>query len=280
METDSTKISKTTKCLNCGTIFQGKHCPECGQVAETQKFTMKLVLINLIEALWGVNGKLGTTLKRLFTQPGKMTLDFLEGKRINYYSPFSMLLKALTLYILILSFTDGFGFLNLMSESIGEEISTDASVSERINHDLDILLKKSIAFFSIHQVLIYLLTLPLYVVTARICFGRNNRKRYNWAEYIIAMINPLVIVVLFRCAIKLLYLPLKQIKISELSMLMSIFIPPFVIILAISACLKDMMGFNMAKTIWRSLLTLVLYYLMIATFLFRLIGHFAGCDVC
>ena len=260
MEADPTK---TTKCLNCGTTFQGKHCPECGQSADTHRFTMKLVFKSLIDSLWGVDSKLGFTLKGLFTQPGKMTLSYIEGKRTNCYSPFSMLLKALTLYVLILSFTNGFDFLNKFSDTLSKDISADASATERIKHDLDILLNNGIHFFSDHQVLIYLLTLPLYVVAARICFGRNNRKRYNWAEYIIAMINPLVIVVLFRCAIKLLF-PL----IKDLSTLMIIFIPPFVVIMAISACLKDMMGFNTVKTIWRSLLTEVLYCLMIATIFF------------
>lgn len=33
IRTEIQSETKTTKCLNCGTEFEGKYCPECGQDA-------------------------------------------------------------------------------------------------------------------------------------------------------------------------------------------------------------------------------------------------------
>lgn len=257
METDTNNAPQATKCLNCDTEFQGKYCPECGQSAETRRFTMNLVFEHLIEALWGVDGSIGFSLKSLFTHPGKMTLDYIKGKRTQYFSPISMLLIALTLYVLILSFTDTFIILDSISGQSYEAIPTGASFMERINHDMDYFFKNCVSFFYNNYTLCYLLLIPLYVVAARVCFGKNNRKRYNLAEYTIAMIYPMVIVVLFRCVIKLIY-PL----LPELSVLTGALITPIIMFLSVSACFSEMMRFTKAKTVWKGFLTVALYHLM------------------
>lgn len=57
---------------------------------------------------------------------------------------------------------------------------------------------------------------------------------------------------------------------------------PFAIILVLTACFRRMMGFSLAKTIWRSTLTVSLYYIMlglligIASIVFVLYLYFKG----
>ena len=121
------------KCLNCGNEFEGNYCPECGQSAETGRFTMKFIFENLAAAIISRDGSIWFTLKNLFTRPGSMITDILGGKRKKYFSPFPMLFFALTLYILITSVTTGFMIQEAFKDSDvvfsgqSEEISPQAA---------------------------------------------------------------------------------------------------------------------------------------------------------
>lgn len=247
------------KCLNCGNEFEGNFCPECGQKADTGRFTMRFILENMVTAVLGRDGSLWFTLKNLFTRPGSMIVDILNGKRKRYFSPFPMLFFALTLFIVITSFTSGF----VLKESLEKEVLEDPNFFNEDEHKSETvqfmhLIHSGIVFYSSHYTLCYLLTLPLLVVAARACFGKSNRKRYYWAEYIIAVVYASVIVVLFRCLNKLLY-PFAP----DLSLEIGFLVAPLVIIPALTACFRKMSGFGLVKTAWRSTLTLVLYYMFL-----------------
>lgn len=90
-----------TKCLNCGTVFQGYYCPGCGQSADTKRFTVKNALSNLFVAIFGGNSLVLTTLGSLLTRPGKMIRDYICGCRTRYFAPVQMLFCLVTIYALI-----------------------------------------------------------------------------------------------------------------------------------------------------------------------------------
>ena len=117
---------KTTKCLNCGTEFEGNFCPECGQDAKTSRFTLRFIWSNLLSAVLGRDGGIGYTIKNLFSRPGKMIVEILEGKRRKYVSPFPTLFLALTLYVLIFTAT---GTKNIEIDNLPEDIDTELTVT-------------------------------------------------------------------------------------------------------------------------------------------------------
>lgn len=254
IQTETQPEVKTTKCLNCGTEFEGKFCPKCGQNAETGRFTLKFIFGNLLAAVLGRDGGIAYTLKNLFSRPGKMIVEILDGKRRKYVSPFPMLFLALTVYILIFSLTGSKGGI---SSDLDSDLSNNAVANSQIIIEINRLIDKAFHFYLNHYTLCYMLTLPLFVIAARTCYGRQNRRRYYWAEYIVALVYALVILVLYRCVINLIY-PI-SINIYETMA----FLEPIAIITALTACFRRMMGFSMVKTIWRSTLTIILYYIML-----------------
>lgn len=249
-------IPKTTKCLNCGTEFEGNFCPECGQNADTGRFTMKLIIENLTSAILGRDGGVWFTLKNLVTRPSSMIVDILNGKRKRYFSPFPMLFFCLALYIVILSFTNEHAFKESFYDSQIEFKGSDDS--EQSQTEVYKLFSQTLDFLNNHYTLSYIMTLPLWLLGARLCYGKNNRKRYYWAEYIITIVYASVIVVLFRCLIKLTYLIDK-----DLSLQLGTIMSPIITIVAFTACFKKMLGFSIAKTAWRSVLVTGIYYLLL-----------------
>lgn len=76
-------------CLNCSTPLQEgwEFCPNCGQKNQELKLPLGHVLEELAEGIWHFDSKLWATLKAIITRPGKITADFLDGRRVRYVPP-------------------------------------------------------------------------------------------------------------------------------------------------------------------------------------------------
>lgn len=265
---------KTIKCLNCGTEFEGKFCPECGQNAETGRFTFKFICENLIAAILGRDGGIWFTLKNLFSRPGAMIVEILDGKRRSYFSPFPMLFFALTVYILLFTFTGSRGNIQAIEQEISEsEITISPDLDETTQmafsrfNEIKRLVGQGFKIYYTHYTAVTMLTIPIFLFATRAWYGKNNRKRYYRAEYLVAIAYSMVMVVLYRCLTSLVFLFSKD---AENTML---FFIPFATIVAFTACFRRMLGFSIAKTAWRSLLALLLYYMILGIIL--LIACFA-----
>ena len=264
---------KTTTCLNCGTEFEGKFCPECGQSADTGRYTMRFIFENLIAAFTSKDGGLWFTLKNLFSRPGAMIVEMLHGKRKRYFSPFPMLFFVLTVYILLFTFTGSRGDLQEMEKEYmemqkedGAEPTAEISITDSQGNDATKTLSKNelyrivgkgFSFYNNHYTAIFMLTLPLFLFATRAWYGKSNRKRYLRAEYLVAITYSMVMVVLYRCVVSLVFLISPSVSDAMRNWI------PLVIVVAFTACFKKMLGFNIAKTAWRSLLAVVLYYIVI-----------------
>lgn len=105
----STVHQDNEACRNCGTVFCGNYCPECGQEAltgapTTMGFIYEFLTRNILE-----RGKLPKTLWQLLRYPGNLTVDFLEGRRQRSIRPVRLYFGLSVLYFLLLSFTTNFG---------------------------------------------------------------------------------------------------------------------------------------------------------------------------
>ncbi len=76
-------------CPNCDTILSAdsNFCPSCGQENHDLKVPIGHLLYETVESITHFDTKLVTTLKSIFTNPGKLTLDFLSGKRARHVHP-------------------------------------------------------------------------------------------------------------------------------------------------------------------------------------------------
>lgn len=251
---------KTTKCLNCETEFEGKFCPECGQRADTGRFTVSFIFTNFLQGILSNDGGVWFTLKNLFTRPGQMMIDIINGKRKSYFSPFPMLFLTLSLYVIIFAFTgskdDDF--------SVGDLDKVEVTTENQGNNNDNILRDKVISYVIVfnnlyknHYATVMVLTIPLYLFASRISYGRNNRKRYNWGEYCIPVVYATILVFLYRCLLSIIY---------AISDKLYDFLDNWVwvvFLVAFTACFKKMLGFSIVKTVWRTLLMCVVYYAVI-----------------
>ncbi len=269
VQTETQLEFKTTKCLNCGTEFEGKYCPECGQSANTGRFTPQFIFDNLRSAIIGNDGGIWYTFKSLFIRPGAMIVEILNGKRKKYFSPFPMLFFMLTVYILLFTLTGSKSDMQTTEKNhLETEEEIDPSLEEHARvvvlgiNEFNRLVGLGYKFYNNHYTAVFMLTLPFFLFATRVFYGKDNRKRYFRTEYLVAIVYSMVMEVVYRCLVSIVYL--YSARVSEaLGRLV-----PLVIVVAFTACFHKMLGFSIGKTAWRSVMAVVLYYVILGTVLF------------
>jgi hypothetical protein len=89
-------------CPNCG--HQSEHyCPHCGQKQHGEHPSLQRLARELAQETLSVEGRLFTTLRSVLTQPGQLTLDFLEGRRARHVSPLRLFLIVFAIFFLVSS---------------------------------------------------------------------------------------------------------------------------------------------------------------------------------
>lgn len=98
------KVVKGRKCLNCDNhlIFDEDYCPKCGQKNNINRLSVKEYLSHLFLSILVMDNKLLRTFKTLIFQPGKVSKEYIAGKRSYYSNPFQMLLQTSVIFFLII----------------------------------------------------------------------------------------------------------------------------------------------------------------------------------
>ena len=81
--------NKKTHCLNCQYSFKESenYCPNCSQGNHDLKIPFSHFVEEFLEGIFHFDSKIWLSLKTLFIYPGKITKDFLEGKRVSFVPP-------------------------------------------------------------------------------------------------------------------------------------------------------------------------------------------------
>jgi hypothetical protein len=104
-------------CLNCGTALVGPHCHRCGQRAHVHR-TISAFVHDLLHGVLHFEGKTWRTLPLLAWRPGRLTREYIEGRRASYVSPI-----ALFLFVVFLTFA-GFHAMG-SSINLGDNVTMD-----------------------------------------------------------------------------------------------------------------------------------------------------------
>ena len=122
------------KCLNCGhpLDISDKYCPNCSQANSTKKLTLKDFFDEFFSSLINYDSKLLTTLYALLLRPGRITKDYVNGKRVTYTNPFRFLLSLAFLYFLMFTYNNRFSNLDEAAKNFDGTI-----MNGPISFDLD-----------------------------------------------------------------------------------------------------------------------------------------------
>lgn len=89
-------------CPNCGEPAPGRYCAGCGQKQGELRPTLADLLQDFSRYLFRVDSRLLRTLRWLLI-PGRLTLEYLRGRRESYERPFRLFLVINVIYFLAVS---------------------------------------------------------------------------------------------------------------------------------------------------------------------------------
>lgn len=93
-------------CLNCGTPLVGPHCHGCGQAAHVHR-TIGAFFHDLLHGVFHFEGKIWRTLPLLAWQPGRLTREYIDGRRASYVSPIALFLFCVFLLFAVMKQVSG-----------------------------------------------------------------------------------------------------------------------------------------------------------------------------
>ena len=91
-------------CLNCGTSLSGQYCGNCGQRARSRLISLWGLVREAFGDLLELDSRLWQTLGPLIIRPGKLTRDYLLGRRARFMPPFRTYLVLSVLFFLVAFF--------------------------------------------------------------------------------------------------------------------------------------------------------------------------------
>ncbi len=176
----------TITCKNCEHQYIGKYCNNCGQSANTHELNAHFLWHDIQHGILHFDNGIFFTLKELLTRPGLMIKEFIEGKRIRHFKPFS--------FVIVLAGVYGF-LIHYFNISSYVELSSDKSAEEVIN------VSKITDWISTHYAFTTLLLLP---VTSLATYWAFYKEKYNFIQHLVinAFLSGLHIV------LRLFFLPL------------------------------------------------------------------------
>ncbi len=121
------KIQKDLNCHNCGYPLRGdeNYCPYCSQKNDIRPLSIKHFFANFFGNFFNFDNKIWRTVIRLIRYPGRVPLEYINGKRTTYSNPFKFLLQVSILYFLLS------GFLNLIFSHKSNPIVVKQIIEEK-----------------------------------------------------------------------------------------------------------------------------------------------------
>jgi hypothetical protein len=90
-------------CPNCSHSVSGPYCSQCGQKTLVETPTLWEFIHEYLHHYVAIDGTLTRTLKLLIARPGKLTTEYLAGRRASYIKPLQLYLTISFVFFIALS---------------------------------------------------------------------------------------------------------------------------------------------------------------------------------
>ena len=128
-----------SECFNCKHPFFGneKFCPECGQMNKNPKITFGSFVHEVFNGFISWDSKFWTTIIPLLTKPGKVSRDYIDGKRQRYANPFRFYLTISVLFFLVVGATESFDKFDQLRKGTTKKTPTINAAIDSITTKID-----------------------------------------------------------------------------------------------------------------------------------------------
>jgi len=93
-------VEKDLPCRNCGTLIGERYCTRCGQLGADFHRPVWDLISSSIGDMFAFDGRLWRSLPMLVLRPGRMTREYIDGKRARFVPPFRLFLLTSVIFFL------------------------------------------------------------------------------------------------------------------------------------------------------------------------------------
>jgi hypothetical protein len=192
------------RCKNCDALLSGKYCANCSQSADVHLPTTPELLHELLEGITHSDSRLWRTLKYLWFKPGKLTQEFVAGRRVAYLPPFRLYLVLSIAFFLIASISPPSGESHRVNQPAGfrtpsnescDEIRLDLSPphpewTERMQHVCREIVRDNAS--TLMHIVLATMSKAMFIFLPLIAFLHMLmywRPRYPYAEHLLFFVH-------------------------------------------------------------------------------------------
>jgi hypothetical protein len=126
---------RSNTCLNCehALDISERYCSFCGQKNSTKELTIKELLMEFFAGIIAYDSRFRKTISALIFKPGKVSRDYVKGKRVSYVNPFRFFISTAIIFFLAISWINK-DQLNSIESLSDENISES---EEMTNYEFD-----------------------------------------------------------------------------------------------------------------------------------------------
>ncbi len=125
------------RCLNCGTVVEGRHCAQCGQAADAHVLSMKEVMGDVTHSLLHLDSRVWRTLQLLVRRPGELTREFIAGRHQSYIPPFRLYLAVSIIYFALSALLPESGLFDLDAPVDGQDVVAPVRIGDELRRELE-----------------------------------------------------------------------------------------------------------------------------------------------
>ena len=108
--TEAIPQTEPNACSNCGIPLSGAFCPVCGQEDREVRRPFWRIIGQFFHAVLDLDGRVYRSLYLLFTRPGFLSSEYVQGRRARYTPPLRMfLVLSISFFLVVSIFPQGDG---------------------------------------------------------------------------------------------------------------------------------------------------------------------------
>ena len=196
-------VAAPARCKNCGAALLGRFCANCSQAADVRVPTTMELVHELMEGLIHSDSRLWRTLKYLWFKPGRLTQEFVAGRRVAYLPPFRLYLVLSVIFFLIASFSHMRGEFIHFDHSPGSAKNMDScdniniatfaqypDFNQRVRHACKEIVRDNGA--NLTHVALATMSKAMFIFLPLIAFLHwlmYSRPRYRYAEHLLFFVH-------------------------------------------------------------------------------------------
>lgn len=131
------KLAGSANCLNCDTELKGPFCYYCGQPDRNFMRFFPALFRDMMEDLFDLDSRFMRTLKPLLFKPGRLTRDYMQGRRFRYAPPMRLYIFSSIVFFLLAALlsTDSIEIASAENTNGIVQITTDSEEEKQMVED-------------------------------------------------------------------------------------------------------------------------------------------------